>query len=113
MGEEAGRAGETRLLRTSHGSAGNVLSCLLSLTLSPEPSCGIQGVGLGFSSCTFLLRAAKPLISLCLPPPQQTLLNSTPWKWYLFPSPSQLSLVDGTLLPLHIAPASSHSVLSP
>jgi len=45
MGEEAGRAGEMRLLQTSRGSAGNVPSCPLSLPLSPEQSCGIQGVG--------------------------------------------------------------------
>lgn len=70
MGEEAGRAGEMRLLQTSRGSAGNVPSCPLSLPLSPKPNCGIQGVGRGFSSGSFLLGAAKPLTSLPLPPPQ-------------------------------------------
>lgn len=90
------------------------MSCpVFSLTLSPELSYGIQGVGLGFSSCTFLLRAAKSLISLPLSPPQQMLLNSTPWKRYLSSSASQRSLIDGNLLPLHIAPASFHSTLFP
>lgn len=59
-----------RLLGTSRTSAGNVPSCPLSLPLSPKPSCGIQGVGRGFSSRMFLLRAAKPPTSLPLPPRQ-------------------------------------------
>lgn len=42
---------------------------------SPEPSCGIQGVGRGFSSRTFLLRAAKPLTSL--PSPLYPLLSTS------------------------------------
>ena len=63
---------------------------------------------------TFLLRAAKPLTSLLLPPPQQTLLNSPPWNTYHSPSPSWLSLTAArTLLPLHIALASSRGMLFP